>query len=269
MRFLSNIAVFAAVVLLGAVIIYWGWFFFAPKTFYAAPTMPDDPARVLRATPLFGANATATIETAALPVTISGNVRLLGLIAEERGGGYAVFRAGDEVFIAQAGDDVGEGNELLSIESNAMVLREKNGHERRIVLREEVSEKNIIAVSSQSVPKTETPSPCVPEGFRGAVIRLNTELLHGVLMQPETFYTLLSAQGEGLIVQTDNGHATMLGLRSGDQLHTANGIRLQRPEDITQAILKPLVDGQTVRLTGVRSGQKAEILLVNASTCSG
>ncbi len=267
-RLFSNIAIFTAIVFLGAVIIYWGWFFFAPKSFYVAPAAPSDPVMVLRATSLFGAGAATNTEVTALPATISGNVRLLGLIAQNDGDGYAVFRAGGNVFIARAGDDVGGENTLLSVEPSAMVLREKNGNERRIVLREDASGKDAAAVSPQFARNPpDSSNSCVPADFQGIVIRLNTELLQGVLIKPETFYALLSAQGEGLVVQADSGHAAMLGLRRGDQLHTANGIRLRRPEDITQAILKPLVGGQTVRLAGRRGGQDTELLLVNVSAC--
>jgi hypothetical protein len=266
-RFFSTIAVLAAIVLMGAVIIYWAWYFFAPDAFHATPNVPDDPVAVLQSSSLFGSGATKA-ETATLPVTINGNVRLLGLIAQESGEGYAVFRVDDHVVVAQAGDVVGNGNTLLRVEPNAMVWRDQNNNERRIVLREENTGKLVVAAQPSSTQQQRAATSCVPSGFKGMVVRLNTELLQGVLMQPEAFYELLSASAEGLTVQADSGHAAMLGLQGGDQLHTANGVRLQRPEDITPTIIKPLAEGQSVHLTGMRNGQKAELLLVNVSVCS-
>jgi S1-C subfamily serine protease len=100
-------------------------------------------------------------------------------------------------------------------------------------------------------------------------VRLNTELLQGALMQPETFYALLEAKDGGLAVRTDNGHAAMLGLRAGDVLQSANDIALTRAEDVSAAILKPLVAGQSVLLKGKRGEQARELLVVNVSVCLG
>lgn len=271
----AGIASLLATVLLIAVIVYWGWYFFGPKPLHISPAVPENPAVVLRATSLFGATSGQVVEAEKLPVTLNGNIRLLGLIAQNDGQGYAVFRSDSEVFVGKAGDDIGGGMTLLRIEPNAMAIREGNGSERRIVLRDESAALISTASALESGNNAKTAetaaakTSCVPADFKGIVVRLNTELLQGALTQPETFYALLEAGDNGLTVREDNGHAAMLGLRGGDQLHTANGIRLQQTEDISAAILRPLAAGQNVRLTGMRSGQEAELLLVNVSTCGG
>jgi S1-C subfamily serine protease len=122
---------------------------------------------------------------------------------------------------------------------------------------------------SSGAPSAASAVACVPTGFKGGVVRLNTELLQGASMQPEVFYPLLEARDGSLVVRTDNGHAAMLGLRAGDVLQSANSIALTRAEDVSATILKPLTAGQSVLLKGKRGDQARELLLVNASVCRG
>ncbi|MDR1529509.1 MAG: hypothetical protein LBS40_03790 [Burkholderiales bacterium] len=263
----SAIATLAATALLIVVAVHWGWYFFGPSPLYVVPPITEDPAATLRAATLFGATSHPTTNTETLPVTINGNLRLLGLVAQDDGHGYAVFRRGGDIFVARAGDDIGDGAMLLRVELNAMTIRENDGGERRIILRDER------AALPESAMRATQPvalsSSCVPVDFKGVVIRLNSELLQGALTQPEAFYALLDAQNDGLIVHADSGHAAMLGLRGGDKLQMANGVRLRQPEDIGATILRPLAAGQNVHLRGARDGKNVELLLVNASTCGG
>jgi len=60
----------------------------------------------------------------------------------------------------------------------------------------------------------------------------------------------------------------MLGLKRGDRVQQANGIALTTPDDVSSAVLKPLVASQAVRLTGTRDGQPRELLLLNAGACT-
>ncbi|MDR2172755.1 MAG: hypothetical protein LBE32_00860 [Burkholderiales bacterium] len=268
--FANGLAVVLATVTLVVAAVWWGWYAWGPKPVHIAPTPVESPVAVLRAAPLFGsAPITPTGKTEEVLV-LDGELRLLGLISEDEGQGYAVFRIGQGVYIAQVGDDVAGQATLTRVEQNAIVLREPSGAERRVVLRsEEKNGKSAAAMAtaeSAAVGKT-ADSACVPSHFRGSVIRLNPELLQGALMQPEMFYALLEARGGGLIVRADNGHAAMLGLRAGDVLQSANGIALTRAEDVGATILKPLTVGQSVLLKGKRGDQARELLLVNASVC--
>ncbi|MCL2309905.1 MAG: hypothetical protein FWC42_06475 [Proteobacteria bacterium] len=284
--FANGLAIVLGAVALAVAIAWWVWYALGPKPVRITPAAVESPATVLRATPLFGS---VPMAPAGKPgdVVLEGDLRLLGLIAENEGQGYAVFRIGQGVYIARAGDEVaaqpvGKAT-LVRIEPNAMVLRESSGAERRILLRAEekstgkngekreenpAAGKAVVGISA-GASASASAGACVPTGFKGAVVRLNTELLQGASMQPEVFYALLEAKGGGLAVRTDNGYAAMLGLRAGDVLQSANGIALTRAEDVGAAMLKPLVAGQNVLLKGKRGDQARELLLVNASVCRG
>lgn len=270
--FANGLAVVLGVVALAVAVAWWVWYAVGPKSAHLAPPSIDSPSAVLRATPLFG-SATGAAEKPE-NVVLKGELKLLGLIAENEGRGYAVFRVGTGVYIARVGDEVAGQATLTRIEPNAIILREPSGAERRVVLR---SEEKSAAVADKPAEKTGKAAPavsannaaCVPADFKGGVVRLNTELLQGALMQPETFYALLDAKDGGLVVRADSGHAAMLGLRGGDVLLSANGIALTRVEDVSATMLKPLTAGQSVLLRGKRGNQARELLLVNASVCHG
>jgi hypothetical protein len=268
------LAVALGAVALAAAVAYWGWYAWGPKPVHVTPAATE--TAVLRAIPLFGSASTAPARKSE-NIVLDGELRLLGLIAENEGQGYAVFRVGQGVYIARVGDSVAGQATLTRIEPNAITLREPSGAERRVVLRQEHAEKSggkLATATDKTSPAASSVtsslgSGCVPADFKGGVVRLNTELLQGALMQPETFYALLEAKDGSLTVRTDNGHAAMLGLRAGDVLQSANGIALTRAEDVNAAILKPLAAGQSVLLKGKRGEQARELLVVNASECHG
>ncbi|MCL2873168.1 MAG: hypothetical protein FWF41_09435 [Betaproteobacteria bacterium] len=270
--FANGLAVVLGIVALAVAVAWWVWYAVGPKSAHIAPSPIASPPAVLRATPLFGSAAGAS-EAKPENVVLKGELKLLGLIAENEGRGYAVFRVGTSVYIARVGDEVAGQATLTRIEPNAIILRESSGAERRVVLR---SEEKSAALTDKIADKTGKGAPavsanaaCVPTDFKGGVVRLNTELLQGALMQPETFYALLDAKDGGLVVRADSGHAAMLGLQGGDVLLSANGIALTRVEDVSATMLKPLTAGQSVLLRGKHGNQARELLLVNASVCRG
>ena len=59
----------------------------------------------------------------------------------------------------------------------------------------------------------------------------------------------------------------MIGHARGDRIAQANAIALLQPDDVTGAVLRPLVANQSVRLAGTRSGQPREVFIVNAGAC--
>ncbi|MDR2244438.1 MAG: hypothetical protein LBE15_03395, partial [Burkholderiales bacterium] len=263
-RFANVLAVVLGAVALAVAVAWWTWYALGPKPVHITPAPVESPVAVLRAAPLFGS---APIAPTTNPgnLALEGELRLLGLIAENEGQGYAVFRFGLGVYIAQAGDEVAGQVTLTRIEPNAVILRDASGAERRVALRaeEKSTEKSEETPTAGKTSSAASAVACIPTGFKGGVVRLNTELLQGALMQPETFYALLEAKGGGLVVRADNGHAAMLGLRSGDVLQSANSIALTRAEDVSATILKPLTAGQSVLLKGKRGDQERELLLVN------
>jgi S1-C subfamily serine protease len=106
-----------------------------------------------------------------------------------------------------------------------------------------------------------------PAGFHGNAVKLNAELLQGLLAQPDALKAIVQPVEGGMTVRSDSGFATMLGLKQGDRVRLANGIPLTTTEDVVAAVIKPLVANQPVRLTGTRGGQAQEMLLLNAGAC--
>jgi S1-C subfamily serine protease len=98
-------------------------------------------------------------------------------------------------------------------------------------------------------------------------VRLNAELVAGMIAQPQALTAVVEAQGGTLAVRDEAGFAAMLGLRKGDRVTQANGIALRAPEDVVVAILRPLAANQPVRVSGMRGNDPQELLLVNAGAC--
>ena len=84
-----------------------------------------------------------------------------------------------------------------------------------------------------------------PPGFKGDVLRLNAELVGGIVAQPDTWAALAVADRGALAVRDDSGFSAMLAMKKGDRIEQANGIALRAPDDIVNAVLRPLVAGQS------------------------
>lgn len=98
-------------------------------------------------------------------------------------------------------------------------------------------------------------------------MKLHAELLEGLIAQPDSWKGMLAADGGVLVVREEGGFAAMIGLARGDRIAQANGIALLQPDDVTGAVLRPLVASQPVRIAGTRSGQAREVFIVNAGAC--
>jgi hypothetical protein len=103
-----------------------------------------------------------------------------------------------------------------------------------------------------------------PAGFRGEVVRLNVELVGGLIAQPEVWRSLVEPSRGALVVRETAGFAQMVGLQQGDRLEQANGIALKVPDDLVGAVLRPLTANQPVHLVGERAGNRREVYVVNA-----
>ena len=101
----------------------------------------------------------------------------------------------------------------------------------------------------------------------GALLKVHGELLEGLIAQPDSWRAMLAGDNGSVVVREDGGFATMMGLAKGDRLLQANGVPLREPDDLTGAVLRPLVASRSVRIAGTRGGQPREIFVVNATTC--
>ena len=255
-----------ALALLAAVLAYWGWRWFGPAPVPAPPRAAEsDALRHIAEAHLFG--VAGPVIVAGEPSAAGGDLRLLGVFAQRDGQGYALFRAGARgpLFVA-VGAEVAPGLRLDAVRPGGVTLQQA-GVRREMALRPATtSDKTRIAAA----PAAARPAACsAPAGFVGSILRLNAELLSGMISAPDAWKALLQPGPGGLIVRDQSGFAGMMGLRNGDRVERANGIALALPEDIAATVLKPLTRSQSVWVSGSRDGKPQEWLYLNAGACPG
>jgi hypothetical protein len=261
----------AACALLAWVAAHWIWRWVSPRPPSVATAAPVDPAAVILASGLW-AGGSDTAPSPSAPG--SGELRLLGVLAERDGKGWAVFRMREGARVVAAGGEVTAGTTLVSIGRTSVRLRDATG-ERTIELRRDDGPRPATAPAARGdaaakvaiAPRSTSPACAIPSGYSGAVLRLHAELLDGLIAQPESWRGMLAPDNGALVVREDGGFATMLGLAKGDRITQANGIALREPDDVTGAVLRPLASNQPVRISGSRAGQPRDLFAVNASAC--
>lgn len=267
-RLLSAIALLIALAVLALVFAHWGWRWFGPAPAVIATTMADtDEARQLADAHLFGTAATAAAPGTVATATSLGDVRLLGIIVQRDGRGYALFRAPSRgPLLIAVGQDVTSGVKLESIRPNGITVID-GGVRRDIQLRAAT----IPAQKPRTTVAAAGPaSACgVPPGFAGPVVRLNAELLGGMMNTTDAWKALVEPGAGALVVRDQSGFASNLGLKNGDRIDSANGVALAIPADIPAMVLQPLTRSQAVWLAGSRDGKAQQWLYLNAGACPG
>ncbi|HEX3633118.1 MAG TPA: type II secretion system protein N [Casimicrobiaceae bacterium] len=263
-RAAAAVALLAALALLALTIAHWGWIWFGPRpAVVAAPAPETDLARRAAEAHLFGtsgavpANAPAGADL--------GDIRLLGVFAQADGKGYALLRSGTRgAMLVAAGQDVAPGVRVESVRPDGVSVLQ-GGARRELALRTQTAgERSRVAAA------TAAPSACaIPPGFKGPVVRLNAELLGGMIDAPDAWKALVAPASGALVVRDQSGFAGMLGLKNGDRVERANGIALALPDDIAATILRPLTRSQPVWLAGTREGKAQQWLYLNAGSCPG
>jgi general secretion pathway protein C len=290
--FLAAVATLAASSLLAAVVAWWGWQLVGPAPVHIVPAPPVDPAATLVAANLFGTGSGSAVAGApGSEATLAGNARLLGIIAEPQQQGYALFSLPGGPKVVAAGQEISPGVKITAIAPDTVTVQE-GAAERRLRLRPEPRaaagartaaappatgvETPAPGAAASGVPVGAAPVPspaavasassCAPPaGFRGPVIRLNAELLGGLSSDTAPWRTLFAPTPQGLVVTQESGYSAMLGLKAGDRIAQANGIALRSPDDVTSAVLRPLIANQGVRIAGLRDGAPQELWLANAA----
>lgn len=215
---------------------------------------------------MFGQPSAPSAATTAVPATLQGETRLLGVFAERDGGGYALFRiAGTGAVLVRVGGTLVDGVRLVAVRPDGVRL-DDHGTMRDIALRAPPA-------ASPAPTKTVATSAAarntcnLPAGYRGPIYRLNAELLSGISAQPDNWQSLVAPSEGALVVREGNALAGALGLAAGDRITQANGIALARIDDVVTAIVRPLLASQSVRVVGLHNGKPTEWMLVNAGAC--
>ena len=107
-RIIAGGSMFAALALLAIVLAYWAWRWFgpAPVVIPQSDTQAEYTRRI-SAAHLFGTRA--PVASAGESAAVSGELRLLGVFAQQDGRGYALFRGARGALLAAAGTDVVPG----------------------------------------------------------------------------------------------------------------------------------------------------------------
>jgi len=271
-RSAAALAALVAGALLALAIAHWTWQLIGPAPLYIPPAQPADPASTIVAGALFG---TAAREGAAPTAADSfGDVRLLGIVARRDGSGYALFRLPAGPRFVATGEEVAPGLRLNAVRNDGVTLSDKSG-DRTLALRTAAprpapattpAPRSAAAAppGGLNVASNATPKCQPPAGFNGEVVRLNVELVGGLIAQPETWRAMVEPANGALVVRETGGFGQMLGLMQGDRVEQANGIPLTIPDDVVGAVLRPLASNQAVRLVGSRNGQRRELWIANA-----
>lgn len=289
-RIASAVATLIAAAALAWVIAHWTWRIVAPAPLHLPPAQPVDPAAAIVAGQLFGAPSRGEVAAAAPPTDSLGDMRLLGIVARNDGQGYAVFHAPAGARVVVTGSDVAPGVRLVSVTNDGVTVRDASG-ERTLELRtpgprsasSSAARATAPARGANVAPNASRAGPNVaskaqlasnasrcspPPGFKGEVVRLNVELVGGLISQPEVWRSMVQPSNGALVVRETAGFGPMIGLQQGDRVEQANGIALNVPDDVVGAVLRPLASNQPVHLVGKRNGQPRELWIANAS-CTG
>jgi general secretion pathway protein C len=123
----------AALALLGAVLAYWSWAWFAPRPAPRAPAAVQLAGPAASAAGLFG----VAPQGAGAAATGSGALRLMGVAAAAQGrGGHALLRIdGTRSVAVLEGEDIAPGLRLAEVHVDHVVL-ERNGARETLALPE-------------------------------------------------------------------------------------------------------------------------------------
>ncbi|MEO8674272.1 MAG: hypothetical protein ABI569_01760 [Casimicrobiaceae bacterium] len=265
-RAIAWVATLIAGLTLALTLAHWGWRVFGPAS---APLLPAETPEhwtpVIVAAPIFGRGDAPAVAVKAAP--LQGDTRLLGVFAERDGGGYALFRLPNGPVLVRSGQDIAKDVRLETVRNDGVRIRD-HGELRDISLRMQVPSTSG-PVPDRGRPAATRAACASPAGYRGAVYKVNAELLTGLASQTDSWKALLVADNGGLAIRDNSGFSTMLGMRAGDRMTQANGIALGNVDDVLVAFVKPLLASQPVRVAGTRDGKAAEWLFVNAGACPG
>jgi len=238
---------------------------------------------VIASAQLFGAPGPAPAAGAVTPADTLGDIRLLGVIAARDGRGNALFRVPSGPLYVRTGEEILPGIELREVSPDAVTVHDAAGDHRLVLpalghAAGAADGRTRNAAASAVAPQPAVPTrsaergPNVPArataceppaGFAGDVVRLNVELVGGLIAQPDVWRSMVVPDRGALVVRETAGFAQMIGLQQGDRLEQANGIALKVPDDIVGAVLRPLAANQPVHLVGERHGKRRELYVVN------
>ncbi len=239
-----------AALLLGYVVTTWGLRAWLPSPSYAPAEIPS------AVTPMF--DPTAASEPTAKPaaaVSLPANVQLLGTALPARAAPHALLRVDGKSVAIHVGERLPGGARLLGVEARAIEL-ERDGQRTRILLGAPplagASTATSVAPQAQALPTPQAIAlaggcPATSDQRRSGTV-LAAELIAGALQNASSIAGMFGLKNGKLTVQNSAGVGSLLALRDGDVLRSANGRTLSTVNDITQHVLTPLSTAQVVSI---------------------
>ena len=118
MRVAVALATFAAAAALACVVAYWGWQLIAPAPIHIAPAEPANPAATIIAANIFRGRSEPKASSVEASALLPNDTRLIGIVAERSGRGYALFRGTSGPRLVAAGEEILAGVTLVSIDTS-------------------------------------------------------------------------------------------------------------------------------------------------------
>ncbi len=239
------------------VLAYWFWHWAAPRPTAMAIALPDN--AVLADAALFGFAATTSGEAAPAAVAAtSGDWRLVGVLAQVGGGGWALLRRGDgSVKLLREGAELAGELRLERVFPTAIEIS-KNGVRRSL---------NLPALAHASTTSGGGGKCPLSAEERRRAYFVRPELLPGLAQSLEAARKLFRQDGQGWIVTASDPTLSALGFAAGDRVEKGNGVPLLTEDLLRTAIVEPLLQNRVLRLSGARATKPREWIFVNAALC--
>src|SRR6185503_5446919 len=109
LRVAVALATLLAMTLLAIVIAWWGWQAFGPAPVRIPPAAPADPAAAVLASGLLAARGAVATPAKDEGTLATGDTKLLGIVAEHDGRGYALFRLPSGPRLVAQGQEIAQG----------------------------------------------------------------------------------------------------------------------------------------------------------------
>jgi len=260
---LARLLVAASLALLCWVLAYWFWHWSAPSPAPRALSIPEAPAAVVAESGIFGRGETPASAVAGATEPSAGTQpRLIGVLAEAEGRGWALLKLSQGgVKLLREGQEVEPG---VRLEKVLPATVEISGPGGRKTLGLRAPESPRIALAQKSAAAGACPLSG-DEKKRAYFVR--PELLPGLAQSLDTARRLFRQEGGAWVVNQSDPALAALGLAAGDRIEKSNGVALHTEDLLRSAIVEPVMQSRTLRLTGTREGKPREWIYVNAALC--
>ena len=190
-------------------------------TFRPAPV--NDPPPRFAVSPPFGAPTPIPCLCQVAPTLLAGDTRLLGVLSEADGKGTGAVppRRWQCAPGGRRRVVVGRDATLVAVRPDGVTIRDR-GRRRTLALRGQPA----VTSSTPAQRRLRQAACAIPAGYKGPVVRLNAELVQGLIAQPSRCVRRWSRRGRARHPR-GSGFSRCSACKKGDRVTQANGIALR------------------------------------------